>query len=366
MKRVRVNVGKIGVVTSKGDYKRVLTAGSYWIGFYEELVTYDMSKMYTSGFDLNIMMQDEKFAELVTVLNVKDNEMAIKFENGIFKSILNAGRYLYFEGLMDFDFKIINTESTDEITSIDQAILQNVLVSKYIRSYQVKSYEQGLLFIDGKFVKKLDKGSYYFWKNATSIEVLTIDKRQLQLEISGQEMLTKDKAALRMNFYAQYKVIDIEKALVDNKDYEKQLYILIQLALRAYVGTQTLDELLDKKEEVSKFVSTSIKESSKSLGVMVANCGVRDIILPGDVKDIMNKVLIAQKQAQANTIMRREETASTRSLLNTAKLMEENEMLMKLKELEYIEKIADRVGEITVSGGGKVLDQLKEVFSNSK
>ena len=72
--------------------------------------------------------------------------------------------------------------------------------------------------------------------------------RQLQLEISGQEILTKDKAALRLNFYAQYKVVDIEKALLDSKDFEKQLYILIQLALREYVGTQSLDELLDNKK----------------------------------------------------------------------------------------------------------------------
>lgn len=77
----------------------------------------------------------------------------------------------------------------------------------------------------------------------------------------------------------------------------------------------------------------------------------------------MNKVLIATKQAQANTIVRREETASTRSLLNTAKLMEDNAMLFKLKEMEYIEKIADRVGEITVSGGGQVIDQLKQIFT---
>ncbi len=64
------------------------------------------------------------------------------------------------------------------------------------------------------------------------ISVLKADLRQLQLEISGQEILTKDKAALRINFYTQYKVVDIIKALIENKEYEKQLYILMQLALR--------------------------------------------------------------------------------------------------------------------------------------
>jgi hypothetical protein len=83
---------------------------------------------------------------------------------------------------------------------------------------------------------------------------------------------------------------------------------------------------------------------------------------PGDVKEIMNQVLIAEKRAQANIITRREETASTRSLLNTAKLMEENAMLMKIKEMEYVEKIAEKIHTISLSGGGQIVDQLKALF----
>jgi len=97
--------------------------------------------------------------------------------------------------------------------------------------------------------------------------------------------------------------------------------------------------------------------------VKVLNCGIRDIILTGEMKEIMNQVLVAQKRAQANIITRREETASTRSLLNTAKLMEDNEMLYKLKEMEYVEKIADKIGEITLSGNGGMVKQLKDIFS---
>jgi hypothetical protein len=80
----------------------------------------------------------------------------------------------------------------------------------------------------------------------------------------------------------------------------------------------------------------------------------------------MNQVLVAQKKAEANVIMRREETASTRSLLNTAKLMEENSMLFKLKEMEYVEKIADKINSISLSGGNQIVDQLKEIFVPKK
>ena len=80
----------------------------------------------------------------------------------------------------------------------------------------------------------------------------------------------------------------------------------------------------------------------------------------------MNQVLIAEKKAQANIIMRREETASTRSLLNTAKLMEENEMLFRLKEMEYVEKIADKINTLSVSGNGDLASQLKQLFVPAK
>jgi regulator of protease activity HflC (stomatin/prohibitin superfamily) len=182
------------------------------------------------------------------------------------------------------------------------------------------------------------------------------------MEISGQELLTKDKATLRINFFVNYQVQDAVKALVNNKDFEKQLYVSMQLSLRAFVGTYTLDELLAKKESIAEVVLSESKNKIADLGLQVFSVGIRDVILPGDMKEIMNQVLVAEKKAQANSIMRREETAATRSLLNTAKLMEENEMLWKLKEMEYVEKIADRIGEITISGSGNIIGQLKEIF----
>jgi regulator of protease activity HflC (stomatin/prohibitin superfamily) len=219
------------------------------------------------------------------------------------------------------------------------------------------------LFINGKFERLLEGGTYYWWKNNITIHIAKIDTRQTQIELSGQEILTKDKASLRINFYAQYKVTDVVKAALENKDHEKQLYVLVQLALREFVGTMSLDELLEKKENLAPAILEALSTKTTSLGVEVLNCGIRDIILPGEMREIMNQVLVAEKKAQANIIMRREETASTRSLLNTAKLMEENEMLFKLKEMEYVEKIADKINTISVSGGGHLLEQMKTIFS---
>lgn len=363
MKKVRINVGKIGLISRNGDYKRVLTAGKHWIGIFDSVRVVNQSYLYNADVNFNIMIRDEAFKSKIELVEVLDGQIALQYEDGIFKYVLTAGNYYYWKGLVDFKFIIVDLSQAEIDENINQSVLKNPLLVNYVRVFQVEAYEEGLLLVDGKFVKKLGKGSYYFWKNPTSIQILKADLRQLQLEISGQEILTKDKAALRMNFYVQYKVVDVEKALLQNKDFDRQLYILMQLALREYVGTQSLDELLESKEGIRNYVIQLLQAKVVKLGIELLDCGLRDVILPGEMKEIMNQVLIAQKQAQANTILRREETASTRSLLNTAKLMESNEMLFKLKEMEYIEKISDRIGEITVSGGNQVVDQLKQIFS---
>src|SRR5690606_40501208 len=105
------------------------------------------------------------------------------------------------------------------------------------------------------------------------------------------------------------------------------------------IGNMTLDAWMENKGSISEYVIEATKAQIAQLGVTLMSAGVKDIILPGEIRKIMNEVLMAEKKAQAKIITRREETASTRSLLNTAKMLEENAMLYKLKEMEYVEKI---------------------------
>ena len=366
MKKVRVITGTVGLVFRKNAYKRVLTEGTYWLMPNEKVVMYNMARPFVPSVELNILLRDEALAALLTVVKVADNEIALQFEDGIFKGVLTPGKYAFWKGVIEYTFTNADLSRLEIPESIDLNILQKPQLVSYLRAYVVESYEKGIMFLDGKFDKVLDAGIYYFWKNAIPVTVLKADLRQLQLEVSGQEILTKDKAALRVNFYAQYKVTDVMKALVENKEYEKQLYILLQLALREYIGMFSLDELLENKESISGSILKTVSAAAGKLGVEISACGIRDIILPGEVKDIMNQVLIAEKKAQANTITRREETASTRSLLNTAKLMEDNAMLFKLKEMEYVEKIADKINTISLSGGNQIIDQLRDIFSPGK
>ncbi len=366
MKRVRINAGKVGLVFKNGDYVRVITKGTYWLWFNQHVVTYDLGKQFAAPIALEILLQDKTLEAMLKVIEVKDSEIMLQYENGIFKNVLTAGRYQFWNGFIKYDFVVVDLSKIFITENIDKALFKKAELSKFIRIFEVAAFEKAVLMVDDVYVKTLTGGTYRFWQNDKTIKVVKADLRQLQLEIAGQELLTKDKAAIRINFYTQYKVTDIERALLENKDYEKQLYIAMQLVLRAYVGTYTLDELLERKDDIATAVFEDAQKAVLKLGVTVLNTGIRDVILTGEMKDIMNQVLVAQKKAQANTITRREETASTRSLLNTAKLMEDNQMLFKLKEMEYVEKIADKIGEITVSGNGGMVSQLKEIFSVNK
>ena len=148
-------------------------------------------------------------------------------------------------------------------------------------------------------------------------------------------------------------------ALVENiNNFGQQIYSFVQLAIRELAGNYKLDEILEWKEALSEKIFERVKEKEGSFYVEFISVGIKDIILPGEIKDIMNSVLVAEKAAQANVISRREEVASTRSLLNTAKLMDENKTLYRLKELEYMERICDKVGEISVNGNSGLLEQL--------
>lgn len=366
MKRVKINAWKKGLVFKNDNLIKLLNEGVYWLWPSEVVFESDMTKRFDAPVNLNILLKNEDFVNATSIVEVKNNEIVLQYENNLFVGVLTPGRYIFWKGLIDYEFIVADLNAIEIDVGIDRSLFSRKELLPYVRTFAVEPYEKAVMYVDGKFNKIVEAGTYYFWKNSTSIVISRADLRTMQMEIAGQEILTKDKAALRINFYLQYNIKDIVKAIVNNKEYDKQLYVLMQLALREFVGALTLDELLEKKENISTCVMESAAEKVEALGVVLKGSGIRDIILPGDMKEIMNQVLVAEKKAQANTIMRREETASTRSLLNTAKLMEDNAMLFKLKEMEYVEKIAEKINNISLSGGSDLVGQLKQIFVPEK
>jgi regulator of protease activity HflC (stomatin/prohibitin superfamily) len=220
---------------------------------------------------------------------------------------------------------------------------------------QVPVGHVGVLRVDGVVSRLLQPGPAAFWRFNREVLVEQVDTRWQALEVTGQEILTRDKVALRLNLTAHWRYTDVERAFAQLVKPVEHLYRELQLALRAAVGTRTLDELLERKEVIDQVVVAQVAAPLAELGIEIGRVGVKDIVLPGEMKALLARVVEAEKAAQANVIRRREETAATRSLLNTAKVMEDNPVALRMKELETLERIAERIGHISVVGG---LDQV--------
>lgn len=184
------------------------------------------------------------------------------------------------------------------------------------------------------------------------MKIAKFDMRSQPLKVTAQEIPTKDSVAIGITLTAFIKVIDPEKAAKAAADVPGTLYRLVQFAIREAVSTRTLDEILAARDTIDHEVQSFVAGRAADLGVEIGAIGVKDVILPGDVRELLNKVVEAERLAKANLIRRQEETAATRSLLNTAKLMADNPLLLRLKELEALEKLVEKVGRIDVYTGG--------------
>ncbi len=364
--KVTVNETERGFLFKKGRFVKMLQPGTYYVfgSTTIQKANIGVGKLLGEIFsDANLaaFAADPDFAKETMTVNIPDGNIGLLYADGRYQWALPAGTHHFWNNIKQHTVEIYDTTDPYVPDSIPRHLCETLCQSKYMFSVCVPEQSKGILRFDNKQEAILNAGVYYFWENATRITCDLADLRQQQLSITGQEILTKDKANIRLNFVCTYRFADFVKAFTEIKDYASQLYIAVQMTMREYVAGYTLDELLAQRENIAAEVTAQLKEKAASLHIEIIETGIRDIILPGEVRDIMNTVLIAEKRAQANVITRREEVASTRSLLNTAKLMDENKTLYKLKELEYLEKICENVGNISVSGGD-LLAQLREIL----
>jgi len=170
--------------------------------------------------------------------------------------------------------------------------------------------------------------------------------------------MTKDKVTLRLSLTVEYAVEDAALATHAVANIRDAVYLLVQLASREFVSGVTLDELLAGRDSMTRALESETVDKARRFGVRVERVGVKDVVLPGEMKTLLNRVIEAEKEAAANVILRREETAATRSLANTAKVMSENPILLRLKELDSLKEIASRIKDVRVVVGADGLKTL--------
>lgn len=364
LKMIKIADNEKALMFRNKNFVKVLEPGRY---FYYDLLgnvniqIYDViSPRFEHRMDKFLCQTYPQLQEkYLDVYETSDTEVGMVFIDDKFSdSIAPASFIAYWRQPAKVEVHVIDISDSFEIGKQLLALLIHAGKSKAgqsvvnnIHYIEVPNNQVALLAINGKYERLLKTGSYGFWKYNRSLTVKLIDGRLQNLDVGGQEILTKDRVSLRINLSGNYQVVDPELAATSVTDYKDFLYKELQLELREAVGTKTLDELLVDKDSISQLIASNIRSKMAEYGLKVVSVGVKDIILPGDMKLILNQVVEAQKQAEANLIKRREETAATRSLHNTAKVMENNPTLMRLKELEALEKIAGKITNLSVYDG---------------
>ncbi len=216
-----------------------------------------------------------------------------------------------------------------------------------------------LRYVDGVLDEVLPAGRHAAWTTVHKVQLAVIDLRERVLPVTGQEVMSKDRVSLRLNLSAAFCVKDARRLATVARAPDDMLYLAMQLAAREAVSARTLDELLQDRDDVASEMHRAVASRAEVVGLELIRFGVKDIVLPGEMKALLNRVIEAQKEAEANVILRREETAATRSLAQTAKVLGENPLLVRLKELEAYKELAAKVGQVHVVLGEGGLSKLE-------
>ncbi|WP_444918734.1 slipin family protein [Microbulbifer sp. JMSA003] len=348
----------------RNRFEGVLPPGSHRISLLSGDVraeTYDITDVVFGEIKAKFLLNTygEILGEYLQSYELSDHQVGLFYRDNHLIDILPPGTFrAVWKGGESVRVEIVDIS---EEYAIDKKVLG--LLGRGVRAGQMRTALQavnyneipdehvGLLMVNGKLEKVLQPGCYGYWKYNRSIEVKVLDLRLKTIEVSGQEILTKDRVSLRVNLTGAYKITDAKKVALKLSDSTGFIYRELQLHLREAVGTQTLDSLLADKDRLNIVIATGIRDKLAEYGIELTSVGVKDIILPGDMKMILNQVVEAQKESEANLIKRREETQAMRSLHNTAKLMDNNPVLLRLKELEALERVSTRIDKISVYGG---------------
>lgn len=368
LKRFIVKKNERAALLRNGDFERILNPGRHYLfDPFNELslsVWHTDTPMLDSDLVDYLRQNDPAEAERHFVcMELNEDEVGLRYENDVLVEVLPpAARRFYWRGLLAQRLEKIDLRAGPALPAeMVKRLLQPSLRGRPVSGLngvfvvQVPAAHVGLLRIDGIQQPLLPPGVTAYWRFNRDLQMELVDMRWQTMEVSGQEILTRDKVGLRLNLAATWRFDDASTAFAKLAKPVEHLYRELQFGLRAAVGTRNLDELLENKQLVDEVVSGHIARKLAGFGMEIGSIGVKDIVLPGEMKAILAQVVEAGKAAEANVIRRREETAATRSLLNTAKVMEGNPVALRLKELETLERVAERIDRISFFGG---LDQV--------
>src|SRR3954466_15201867 len=126
-----------------------------------------------------------------------------------------------------------------------------------------------------------------------------VDLREFFLEIPRQDSITKDNAAISIDFIMYYKVFDPAMSVVQVSNFAGAATNIAATTLRAVVGDIMLDDVLAKRDEINSLLRVKLDEVTERWGVKVTNVEIREIIPPPSVQEAMTRQMSAERTRRA-------------------------------------------------------------------
>jgi regulator of protease activity HflC (stomatin/prohibitin superfamily) len=364
-RRFKIHLHERGLLFREGEFLGVLKPGVHWR--FDPLFKLRLDRVrplnaWLVHNELDLMVKSGRLGDEVLVADLKDHERGLLWIDGRYAAVLNTGVHAFWKSEREVRLEIIDARAMNLVHDDLPHIARSTGVEALLEVHNVTPGHAGLWFRNGVYQETLGPGTHAFWKNVGTLKLYDADLREQTIDISGQEIMTSDKVTLRVNALVTFRIADALRTVSAVDEPAQALYRVAQLALRENVGARDLDTLLVTKDALGRELAETIRPRAAELGYAIVSAGVRDVILPGEMKELMNKVTEAKKAAEASLITRREETAAMRMQANTAKILESSPTLMKLRELETLEKVADKANLTVVLGENGLADRVVKLL----
>jgi len=363
---IKVRADERGLLFRDGAFVRLLKPGWHLVAASpltaSRVDRVSVRQVWLSHPDLELIARSGALAGEAEQLDLKDHERALVWVDGRLTAVVGPGLHVLWTVFHEVKVERVDARPVRFEHPELALVLQATGARDRLESVAIAAGWAGLLFQDGRHAATLPPGVHAFWKGEGQSKVLPVDLREQSADVAGQEIMTADKVTLRLNAVVTYRIVDPVKAVTEIEGYAQALYRQAQLALRAVVGTRELDRLLADKDGVAAELEAALRTGVAAFGLEIRALGIRDVILPGEMKEILNRVTEARKAAEAALITRREETAAMRSQANTARIFESNPTLMRLRELEVLERVAGKANLSVILGEGGLTERVVKLL----
>ena len=203
---------------------------------------------------------------------------------------------------------------------------------------QINQYQRGVKFMLGRFKKVLEPG----WRLVIPVfqSMKKVDIRVTVVDVPDQDAITRDNVSIKVNAVLYYKVTNAQIAIIEVEQYHYAVSQLAQTTMRDIVGETSLDELLSKREEISRKIQEIVDKATDPWGIKVVAVELKHIELPEDMKRTIAKQAEAEREKRAVIIKAEGEKIAAGNLSLAAKTLAESPGSLHLRTLQSINDLS--------------------------